>query len=126
MCIDSYFKLKKPCANCPFRKEGAIELREGRLEGIIQGLIEDDQSSFHCHKIVHNERTGGEWSEEGEYQASGRESMCAGAMIYLEKAGRPTVGMRLGQAFGLYNPDNLAQAFPEVIEPIRNRAGHGT
>lgn len=116
--MEAYFKLKKPCANCPFRTVGAIELREGRLDGIIEGLIEDDHSSFHCHKTVHSERTGGEWTEEGGYQASGRESMCAGAMIYLEKIGRPTVGMRLGRAFGIYDPAALAPSFDEVIEPV--------
>ena len=48
--IKQHFRLKKPCANCPFLKEGAIPLSRGRLEGIISTLIEDDQSTFQCHK----------------------------------------------------------------------------
>ena len=116
--IKNHFKLRRPCNNCPFLKTGAIELAPGRLEGIIDGLTKDDHSTFQCHKTVHNERTGGEWNEEGVYEASGQESMCAGAIIYLEKAGRPTVGMRLGRAFGIYDPQKLMPSFQDVIEPM--------
>ena len=119
--IESAFALKKPCANCPFLKEGAIELCEGRLEGIIQDISEDDYSGFMCHKTVHS-KVGGEWTEDedGEttYHASGRESQCVGALVYLEKIGRPNVRMRLGQAFGAYNPDKMmAECSHLVIDP---------
>lgn len=115
--LDKHFKLKKPCPNCPFLKEGAIELHPDRLPSIIEDLIKDDHSTFHCHKTVHNERTGGDWSEDGEYASSGRESMCAGAMIYLEKVGRPTVGMRLGRSLKVYDPELLKPSFDAVIDP---------
>ncbi|HGW3237511.1 TPA: hypothetical protein ACNKCC_005820, partial [Klebsiella pneumoniae] len=49
----NHLRLKKPCANCPFRKEGAIELAPGRLEGIINDIVENDMTTFHCHKTVH-------------------------------------------------------------------------
>ena len=62
--IKQHFRLKKPCANCPFLKEGAIPLSRGRLEGIISTLIEDDHSTFQCHKTVHSKR-GGNWDDEG-------------------------------------------------------------
>ena len=58
--IKQHYRLKKPCANCPFLKEGAIPLSRGRLEGIISTLIEDDHSTFQCHKTVHSKR-GGNW-----------------------------------------------------------------
>jgi len=118
MAFENLFRLRKPCSNCPFRRKGAIQLEPGRLEGIIGHLMGDDWSTFPCHKTVHNERTGGDWTDEGEYQASGAESMCAGAMIYLEKVGRPTVGMRLGQRFGMYRPAELTPYLAEVIEPL--------
>ncbi|HBX5175140.1 TPA: hypothetical protein MH391_21585 [Klebsiella pneumoniae] len=35
---ENHLRLKKPCANCPFKKEGAIELAPGRLEGIINDI----------------------------------------------------------------------------------------
>lgn len=114
---EKLFKLRGPCANCPFRKQGAIELAPGRLDGIVETLVSDDRSTFHCHKTVHNGRTGGEWSDEGHYTSSGHESMCAGAMIYLEKLGRPTVAMRIGRVLGMYSPDDLVQHFDAVIEP---------
>ena len=90
----NHLRLKKPCANCPFRKEGAIELVPGRLEGIINDIVENDMTTFHCHKTVHS-KSGGEWDEEGNYAPSGQESMCAGAAAYLMKIGRPTVAMRI-------------------------------
>jgi hypothetical protein len=117
MDLDNLFALKKPCANCPFRKEGAIHLAPGRLKGIIDQLLQDDWSTFHCHKTVHNGRTGGEWTEDGDYQCSGKESTCAGAVIYLEKAGRPSVGMRLGAMTGDYDPEALKPAYGDVIDP---------
>lgn len=113
------FALKKPCANCPFLKQGGIELRAGRLQGIIDNLIEDDHSTFQCHKTVHSKR-GGEWDGEGVYQASGKESMCAGALIYLEKARRPTVAMRIGRALGIYDPAVFESHLGSVIEPDGN------
>lgn len=120
---EAHFRLVKPCANCPFLKDGAIELADGRLDGIIADMVRDDHSTFQCHKTVHNNRTGGDWDDDGKYVPSGHESMCAGAMIYLEKLGRPTVGMRLGRIMGLYSPDRLAASFDDIIDPPEPEAG---
>lgn len=93
--IATHYRLKRPCANCPFLRTGAIELAPGRLEGVVNGLIEDDRSTFQCHKTVHSPK-GGEFDDDGKYHASGNEAMCYGAASYLMKIGRPTIGMRLG------------------------------
>jgi hypothetical protein len=114
--MERHFALKAPCENCPFRVQGAIELEPGRLEGIIKGLVEDDQSTFHCHKTVHSNATGGDWDDYGNYVASGKEAMCAGAMMYLEKLGRPTVGMRIGRILGSYDPSKLEKHHDHVID----------
>ena len=115
------FKLKKPCANCPFLKEGGVPLRPGRLEGIVEEL-HDDHSHFLCHKTVHNNRTGGEWDDDDDgdhrYQASGMESQCVGSMIYLLKEGRQNVSMRLAAAFGMVDFDELQAQADKVIDPI--------
>ena len=48
---------KRPCANCPFRCDGAgIPLQPGRVEGIVSGLLADDQQTFVCHKTLDKER----------------------------------------------------------------------
>jgi len=108
--------MKKPCANCPFRKVGAISLRAGRVEGIIRDLTEDDKSTFHCHKTVHS-HVGGDWDDDGNYHPSGLESFCPGAAIYLLKIKQPNVAMRISAAFGLIDyPALLAQA-DDIIDP---------
>lgn len=114
--LDTFFALKRPCGNCPFRKEGAIGLAPGRLAGFVTDLLDGETTTFHCHKTVHNDRIGGEWDEHGNYRASGQESMCAGAIVYLEKLGRPTVAMRLGVLYGMYDPERLKPCYPDVIE----------
>lgn len=116
------FKLKAPCSNCPFRKEGGIQLGRGRLRGIIETLLRDDWSNFQCHRTVHNEKTGGQWGEDGAYEPSGREAMCAGAAIFLEKAGRPTVGMRLARCTGDYHPSQYGETFDAVIDGLPEHA----
>lgn len=50
--LKHHYRLKRPCSNCPFLKEGAIELAPGRLHGIIEQLTSDDHSTFPCHKTV--------------------------------------------------------------------------
>lgn len=97
---EDFFKLKRPCANCPFLKEGAIKLRPGRVESILHGLSADDHSTFSCHKTL-----DGEEDDEGGYNPGGGEKMCAGAAAVLWKRGLPTVGMRLSLAFGMTTPE---------------------
>ena len=63
MNLRKFFRLKAPCANCPFLKAGGIELNPGRLEGIKAHLLRDDYSSFYCHKTTHH--TGEEEDEDG-------------------------------------------------------------
>jgi hypothetical protein len=108
-------RLKKPCANCPFRKEGAIELRPGRLTGIIESMLENDRSTFQCHKTVYSKR-GGTSDDEGTYTPSGHEAMCAGAAAYLLKKHRPTVTMRAAFAFGIAQPEDWQEAMEQVID----------
>lgn len=110
-----HLRLKKPCDNCPFLVDGAIELSPGRIEGIIDGLLSDDQSTFLCHKTVHSRR-GGEWDDDGNYAPSGEEAMCAGAAALLMKRGRPTVSMRLAMALGVAQRDQWDDIAPQVID----------
>lgn len=114
--IKDYFQLKKPCSNCPFLRKGGIELRPGRIEGIVEDLVNNDHHPFPCHKTT---REGGETeNDEGEYEyvPSGHERMCAGASALLMKRGAPTVGMRLAFHFGDAHPDDWDDIKPLVID----------
>lgn len=110
-----YFALKKPCANCPFLKEGAIELNEGRLDDIKSTLLNNSFASFECHKTTY--ATGGEMSDCGEhYHASGKESHCAGATAFLIANGMSNVYMRLAMSDGQIKPSDFAEAVA-LIDP---------
>lgn len=112
------YALKKPCKNCPFLKdrESAIELQPGRVEGIIESLIDGSASSFACHKTTHS----GEWVEtdDGEetYQSSGKERQCAGSLAVLEKIGRRTQLMQVMGRMGAYHPEQYIPLFDLVID----------
>lgn len=110
-----HLRLKKPCGNCPFRKEGAIELEPGRVEGILSDMMKNDATTFQCHETVYCKK-GGEWTEEGDYQASGHEAMCAGAAAVLMKRRRPTVNMRVAFAMGVATPTDWDVAKPVTID----------
>lgn len=98
------FKMKKPCANCPFRKEGAIELREGRLDSIKAGLLQDDSTVFHCHKTIDD--------------PNGK-SMCMGAAAWLKSNGRPNVLTRVALIIGELSDDDFAVA-DQIIDHSPN------
>lgn len=113
------YALNKPCANCPFLKTGGIELQEGRVEGIIQELVDGVTTGFSCHKSVYS-KVGGEWveGEDGEevYKQSGKELQCAGAMAVLEKIGHRTVLMQVMGRMGIYDADKYIPLFDLVID----------
>lgn len=112
------FNMKAPCANCPFLKEGAIELSPGRLSGICEDLEKNDWESFQCHKTVHS-HIGGEWVETDDgtdYIPSGKESHCMGAAAYLYKKGKTSVPMRLALTFGMLKVEDLEKVASKVID----------
>lgn len=112
MKIDHFFKLKRPCANCPFLKEGGIHLQGGRLQSIKASLLERDDNPFMCHKTTY--ATGGGDNEAGDYEPSGSEKYCAGAMAFLYSHRRLNVVMRLGIAMGALKLDDLEQCIPVI------------
>ena len=94
MNIKKLFAVKKPCTNCPFRKVGGISLAEGRLDDIKRTLLSSDQEVFFCHKTTY--QGSADDMEEGQYQPSGRESYCMGAMAWLYVNCRLNLATRLG------------------------------
>lgn len=92
---------KRPCANCPFRRDGAaIELKPGRVEGVINGLLADDFSTFVCHKTLDSERM-----------------TCAGAVAVMAKLERLPVIARLGLHVGVLSEDDIAESMALVLDP---------
>ena len=110
-----HLRLRKPCSNCPILREGGIQLEPGRVDEILNSLLEDDKTTFQCHKTVHCNK-GGEWTDDGEYQTSGHEAMCAGAAAVLMKRGRPTVIMRVAFALGVATPGDWDVAKAMTID----------
>lgn len=120
----SFFQMRKPCANCPFRKEGSIELRPGRLKGIVGDLLANDKRTFTCHKTLSSQSIDDiENADEECDQAARRpyyeaEKMCAGAAAYLLKSQRPSVGMRYALITGSIPKDHWDDALSMVIDVI--------
>ena len=115
------FDLKKPCDNCPFRKEGAISLARGRLAGIVKTL-KDDHNVFYCHKSVHH-RKGGDWTDEGEYKASGNEQVCPGSLAFMYRLGYLPITARLAIMHGDLTKEELAAILPLLKEKITDATG---
>jgi hypothetical protein len=94
--------LRRPCANCPFNKVRAIELNPGRVEGIIDDMVEHDDRPFLCHKMLDQDTR----------------SYCTGAVTYLLKVRQPNIAMRLGASLKMFDPDQmLSECGQAVIDP---------
>jgi hypothetical protein len=112
-----HLRLKRPCANCPFLKVGAIELRLGRLDGIVSALAKGEHGTFHCHKTVHSDDDDdGDLDDEGVYRPSGREAMCAGAAALMMKRDSPTLMMQFAFATGAASPSDWDAVQPLIID----------
>lgn len=96
------FALKRPCANCPFLAEGAIELRPGRVQQIVTGLLADDYSIFVCHKTLDAAQT----------------SACMGALAYQWRARRLPVSARLALRFADLTVADLEAAGQIIVDPL--------
>lgn len=87
------FKVKRPCAHCPFRSDIRPYLRQQRAAEIAHSLRDCDQS-FSCHETTHRDRS--------------EESFCAGALILLEREGQPNRLPRIAAMNpNLYDPSRL-------------------
>lgn len=113
--VDMRFDLRHPCDNCPFRRTPLFPLGTARREGIAADLS-DDHSAFFCHKTTR-------FDEDGIHLPHENEQHCAGAMLVLEKLGRPNIPMRIAQLVGIYSPEQL-QEWDAVYDSLADFA-HG-
>lgn len=109
MDVNRIFSIKKPCSDCPFRKNGSMlpSLRPNRMQDIIHSLHED--RPFHCHKTIDYSKTEKVDQVDNAYY-------CAGSLLYLLKLGEYNLPMRMGIAFKLFNP-KLLSGHDEIIDP---------
>lgn len=114
-------RLRVPCGDCPWRRDGAIELMPGRLQGIAQGLLARDDSAFFCHKLLSGDRLDEACDEEEKkpsgYVSGDKDAMCAGAIAFQLKADRPPVMLRVAFALGASKPSDWDEAKAMVVDP---------
>lgn len=99
------YGLTSPCDNCPFRTDVKPYIRAARVREIERSL---ERAEFPCHKTTKHEDDG----EGSVYVPSGGEIHCAGALILMEKEGRSSQMMRIGERLGLYDPSKLKMDAP--------------
>lgn len=96
------FKVKTPCAECPFRRDSNPFLRRA---GTLAKQLADDHFWFACHHttgVAHGKRVRPE-----------NQSQCAGSMGVLWRMGRPNIAMRAAILFGfmtIADVDRMARA----------------
>lgn len=108
------YKLTRPCDLCPFRSDIEPFLRPGRVDEIERSLV---RGEFPCHNTVNYDRPRRRMDE----------SHCAGALILLEKLGRPSQMMRISERLGMYDPRKLDMTAPvfESFEQMREAMWRG-
>lgn len=115
------YDMKKPCDACPFKRGTPLTLREGRVEEIVNNMLASDGGAFPCHKTIeHSEDDDESFTELPNCKH------CAGALIFAEKHGRATQGMRLAERFSGYDAaalmadkealDSVFDDFEEMLE----------
>lgn len=105
------FDLRRPCPQCPFRSDIAAFLTPGRVREITNTMIRQ-QGTFACHKTTAHD-------DDGEHCPSSSEQHCAGALIFLERLGRPNQMMRIMERLGGYDRTKLDMDAPVFATPAQ-------
>jgi len=98
------FDLRSPCVTCPFRTDVVPFLHPDRAAEILHAITHD--KDFICHKTVHHD------SESGDHIPHPGEQHCAGALIFLERLGRPNQMMRIAERLRFYDRKQLRMDSP--------------
>lgn len=104
------YGLTKPCGKCPFRTDVPAYLTRERAEEIIDGLV---RGEFLCHQTLDYD----DLTEDGEARETDHTHHCAGALIMLEHAERPSQMMRICERIGLYDRTKLRMDSPVFTDP---------
>lgn len=104
MTFRNPFRLKKVCADCPFRADVPFYgLHPERVADIAQALR--DGATFHCHKTVSYDLA--EQHGEERSAATSQSQFCAGALATMEKGQEPNQIVRIAERLGLYVRDDF-------------------
>jgi hypothetical protein len=87
-----HYKMTTPCSECPFLRNSGFT---------YASLIRHASGEFGCHKACNLSE------ETGEYEPHEGTPHCAGALIFLEKQGKPHQMMRICERIGHYDHTKL-------------------
>lgn len=101
--------LKKPCADCPFRRKGGVRLSAKRIEQIVGCVAPEDGQGgrFPCHKTT---------GVAGGKDRSNRS--CAGGIIFGYKQGVSSQMTRIEERLGLIPKEFADGKWPEIFNDI--------
>jgi hypothetical protein len=94
------FDLTAPCSSCPFRRDVAPYLILRRVSQILNDILTKDLG-FACHKTTQAGSNRRVLVSEHQH--------CAGALILIKNAGRPSRLFRLAVQLGLLIPSRLSR-----------------
>lgn len=107
--VKDLYSLTKPCPKCPFRTDVKPFLRRGRAKEIVVAL---DRGEFHCHQTT----VPVEDDDGDEDLGAGPDTKhCAGALIMLEHAQRPSHAALLAERLGVYDRTKLDMEAPVFL-----------
>jgi len=99
------YKLRTPCAECPFRTDIPGYLRRERAIEISESIA--DGAEFPCHKT-----TVPDPSTDFEMVKAAHSQFCAGALIMMEKMEAPNQIVRIAERVGAYDATRMDMDAP--------------
>lgn len=112
------FRLKKVCANCPFRADEDFHgLQPERVSDIAQALR--DGAAFHCHATLDYSRSD-RFDEDDEPLSPvvKNSQFCAGALATMEQGEEVNQIVQIAERLGLYDPDGFDWENQPVFEGL--------
>jgi hypothetical protein len=104
------FDLRKPCVDCPFRKDAlAGWLGRERAQEIADALTKEDKT-FACHKTVaHHDIEVEEGDiDQAEYDEElANRQHCAGAIAMVEAEGAANSMLQVSERLGIRDPERV-------------------
>lgn len=111
--IQALFSLKRPCKDCPFRRDKPSYLHAGWAERMVREL--DEGTPFFCHAST---------TAPGIHVTDRRARYCAGHQLWALAQDRLPQTNVLAMALGLWSPEQLDAGAVPVIESASELLAH--